>query len=136
MNGLINASLGYYNRRDDDVGSTINSNNAIFGSQNILVTIVGVYPALRGDHVRAALKRNSNIVFASLDVFISSRSQADVFFIEDDGFAGVEGNGISIVGSSAARSSGIVNLYSHSHGANHNNSQYQCEYFFHCDFLL
>ena len=25
---------------------------------------------------------------------------------------------------------------SHSHGANHDDSQYQCEYFFHCDFLL
>ena len=28
------------------------------------------------------------------------------------------------------------NVSSHSHGANHDDSQYQCEYFFHCDFLL
>ena len=49
-------------------------------------------------------------------------------------------NSVGIGGSSGTCSNIRTNAAnygnSHSHGANHDDSQYQCEYFFHCDFLL
>ena len=43
---------------------------------------------------------------------------------------------IGVVTRAARDNSNSVSSFSHSHGANHDDSQYQCEYFFHCDFLL
>ena len=52
---------------------------------------------------------------------------------------GIQSNSTILIRGGAKSSISNVNIgysNSHSHGANHDYSQYQCEYFFHCDFLL
>ena len=136
IESLILANFSNLNSRNNNIGGTIDGNNGILSGQNIPIAGSSFYPALRSDKISTTLESNVDIVLSCLNIIIANISHAEVCLIKDNGLTGIKGNRISVIRSRVAGSSRGINLYSHSHGANHDDSQYQCEYFFHCDFLL
>ena len=130
-----NAGLGNFNSRNDDVSLTIAASGlACLGSNNILIAARGLYPTLGSNEISALFKGDSNLNISGLGRIRNIQIATG----EDDGLTGQNMTQVLVIGiivGSGSFSSG-TNLNSHSHGANHDDSQYQCEYFFHCDFLL
>ena len=121
------------------------------GSTRNIGIILDANPTLRSNQFRTTREGYSNlvvlrnklligcaVVLNSLSVSLISAEE----FISGKEDASARNNSYGIIVASFSISGAAGGIDStrgfncHSHGANHDDSQYQCEYFFHCDFLL
>ena len=145
---LTISNLGVTVLQSDNITIVVNSQRSTF----LVLGVLNANPTLRCNQIRTTREANSNLVVLGneflifLAVVLNGLGVVTIGeqltnFKENAASGNKSGIAIlqlitSFAGRSGRRIDGTRSSYSHSHGANHDDSQHQCEYFFHCDFLL